>query len=60
VPEGTIASQVGQIPADGGKFLPFSLEYRMIVEDGEGLIADLADRYPQYRDLLFPRRGADA
>ena len=52
VPETTMASEVGQIPADGGEFLPFLLEYRMIVEDGGGALGDLADRYPCYRDLL--------
>jgi hypothetical protein len=50
----TMASQVGYLPADGGDFLPFLLEYRMIVEDGGGTILELADRYPQYRYVLFP------
>ncbi|MBB1091076.1 hypothetical protein HUU61_07215 [Rhodopseudomonas palustris] len=54
VPETTMASEVGQIPVDGGDFLPFLLEYRMIVEDGGGTLTDLASRHPQYRDLLFP------
>lgn len=54
VPESTIASQIGQIPVDGGEFLPFLLEYRMIVEDRGGTLEDLAARYPKYRDLLFP------
>jgi len=54
VPETTMASEVGQIPVDGGDFLPFLIEYRMIVEDGGGTLADLASRYPHYRDLLFP------
>lgn len=53
-PEGTMASQIGQIPVDGGAFLRFLLEYRMIVEDGGGTLDDLASRYPQHRDLLFP------
>jgi hypothetical protein len=56
IPESTMASEVGQIPVDGGDFLPFLIEYRMIVEDGGGTLADLASRYPQYRDLLFPLR----
>jgi len=56
VPETTMASQIGQIPVDGGEFLLFLLEYRMIVEDGAGSIADLADRFPLYRDLLFSRQ----
>jgi hypothetical protein len=54
IPETTMASEIGQIPASGGDFLPFLIEYRMIVEDGGGTLADLASRYPQYRDLLFP------
>ena len=55
VPEKTMASQVGQIPVDGGDFLPFLLEYRMITEDGGGTLANLGGRYPQYRDLLTAR-----
>jgi hypothetical protein len=56
MPETTMASQIGQIPVDGGDFLPFLMEYRMIVEEGGGTLLDLADRYPQYRDVLFPPR----
>jgi hypothetical protein len=52
VPESTMASEVGQIPVDGGDFLPFLLEYRMIVEDGGGSLDDLATKYPQYANLL--------
>ncbi|MGB8400373.1 MAG: hypothetical protein WCE35_16395, partial [Bradyrhizobium sp.] len=54
IPQTTMASEVGQIPIDGGDFLPFLIEYRMIVEDGGGTLRDLARRYPQYTDLLFP------
>lgn len=54
IPPGTMASEVGQIPVDGGDFLPFLLEYRMIVEDGGGTLEDLANRHPQYREVLFP------
>lgn len=54
IPETTMASEIGQIPVSGGDFLPFLIEYRMIVEDGGGTLADLARRYPLYRDLLFP------
>jgi hypothetical protein len=54
VPHTTMASQFGQIPVDGGDFLRFLLEYRMIVEDGGGTLDDLATRYPQYREALFP------
>lgn len=31
-PPGTMASEIGQIPADGGDFLPFLIKYRTIVE----------------------------
>lgn len=54
IPETTMASQIGQIPIDGGDFLPFLMEYRMLVEDGGGTLADLVNRYPKYRDVLFP------
>lgn len=53
-PETTMASEVGQIPFNGGEFLPFLIEYRIIVEEAGGTLTDLASRYPQYRDLLFP------
>lgn len=52
--ETTMASEIGQIPVNGGDFLPFLIEYRMIVEHGGGTLTDLASRYPQYRELLFP------
>lgn len=58
IPETTMASEIGQIPVDGGDFLPFLMEYRMIVEDGGGTLLDLAGRYPQYRQILFPPRRA--
>src|SRR5258705_6352426 len=54
IPETAMASEVGQMPVNGGDFLPFLIEYRMIVEDGGGTLTDLASRYPQYRYLLFP------
>lgn len=54
LPETTIASQIGQIPVDGGDFLPFLIDYRMIVENGVGTLAELANRYPQYREVIFP------
>ncbi|MGP9813572.1 hypothetical protein ACTZWT_18850 [Rhodopseudomonas sp. NSM] len=60
VPETTMASEVGQIPVDGGDFLPFLLEYRRIIEDGGGSLTDLASRHPQYRDLLFRPQGDEA
>jgi len=55
VASATMASEAGSIPADGGDFLPFLLEYRMIVEDGGGTFVDLASRYPQYRELVVAR-----
>jgi hypothetical protein len=54
IPHTTMASQIGQIPVDGGDFLPFLLEYRIIVEDGGGTLENLSARYPKYKDLLFP------
>ncbi|CAH1661663.1 conserved hypothetical protein [Hyphomicrobiales bacterium] len=32
LPPGTIASEIGQIPIDGGELLPFLIEYRQIIE----------------------------
>src|SRR5262245_28147723 len=56
----TIASEVVQIPVNGGDFLPFLIEYRMIVEYGGGTLTDLASLYPQYRDLLSPSKPRKA
>jgi len=58
VPETTMASEIGQIPADGGDFLPFLMEYRMIVEGAADALADLGRRTPKYAALLAepPRR----
>lgn len=55
-PEGTMASEAGQVPLNGGDFLPFLKEYRMIVEDKGGTLADLVKRYPQYRDVVYSPR----
>jgi hypothetical protein len=52
LPKGTMASQIGQVPADGGDFLPFLIEYRMIVEGTAASLSDLGVRYPQYREVL--------
>jgi hypothetical protein len=52
VPESTMASQVGQIPVDGGDFLPFLMKYRMIVEGAAESLADLGRRHPRYAALL--------
>ncbi len=57
IPEGTMASEAGQVPLNGGDFLPFLEEYRMIVEDRGGTLADLVKRYPQYRDVVYPQRA---
>jgi hypothetical protein len=58
VPETTMASQVGQISIDGGDFLPFLMEYRMIVEDAADALTALGARTPKYARLLseVPRR----
>lgn len=55
MPPPTMPSEAGPIPLDGGDFLPFLLEYRMIVEDGGGTFVDLAGRYPHYRELVVAR-----
>jgi hypothetical protein len=52
IPETTMASQIGQIPVDGGDFLPFLMEYRMIVETATDALADLGKRTPKYAALL--------
>jgi hypothetical protein len=58
IPDGTMASQVGQIPVDGGDFLPFLMEYRMIVEGAANELAALGAGTPKYAALLSepPRR----
>ena len=35
LPSGTRASEIGQVPSDGGAFLPFLIEYRRIVESSD-------------------------
>jgi hypothetical protein len=52
IPHTTMASEVGQVPVNGGDFLPFLLEYRMIVEGAAEAMASLASRQPQYAHLL--------
>lgn len=52
IPETTMASEVGQVPVGGGDFLPFLLEYRMIVEGAAAALKSLGDRYSQYAPLL--------
>jgi hypothetical protein len=59
-PPSTMASQVGQIPQDGGEFLPFLVEYRRIVEAPDNginalRIDALKERYPQYAHVLEPK-----
>jgi len=58
IPHTAMASQVGQIPADGGDFLPFLMEHRMIVEGAAEALAALGTRTPKYAALLVepPRR----
>lgn len=58
IPHTTMASQIGQIPVDGGDFLPFLMEYRMIVEGAADALAALGTRTPKYAALLVepPRR----
>jgi hypothetical protein len=52
IPNTTMASQIGQIPVDGGDFLPFLMEYRMIVEGAADALTDLGMRTPKYAALL--------
>jgi hypothetical protein len=52
VPDTTMASQIGQVPVDGGDFLRFLIEYRMIVEGATAALDDLGVRYPHYREVL--------
>ena len=52
VPESTMASEVGQIPVDGGDFLLFLMEYRMIVEGAAEALGALGKRHPRYAPLL--------
>ena len=56
-PSSTIGSQVGQIPQDGGEFLPLLIEYRQIVEAPDNGINALRldalkERSPQYAHVL--------
>ena len=59
-PPSTVASQIGPVPMDGAEFLPFLIEYRMIVEGAIDALRDLGVRYPAYSELLTPppRRNA--
>jgi hypothetical protein len=52
LPDSTMASQIGQIPVDGGDFLPFLMEHRMIVEGAADALAALGARTPKYAALL--------
>ena len=52
IPLSTMASQIGQIPVDGGNFLPFLIEYRMIVEGAAEALDALGKRHPRYAALL--------
>jgi hypothetical protein len=52
IPSSTMASQIGQIPVHGGDFLPFLMEYRMIVEGAAEALVALVERHPQHAALL--------
>jgi hypothetical protein len=52
MPPSTMASQVGYLSADGGDFLPFLMEYRMIVEGAADALAALGVMTPKYAALL--------
>jgi hypothetical protein len=57
-PPRTMASQIGQIPTDGGDFLPFLVEYRQIVELGMPrkemlkVLDELGAKHPSIAKLL--------
>lgn len=67
-PDSTMASAVGQIPADGGDFLPFLKEFRRVVEGPEPVpdkveaLRELRREDPKYSEFMeklgdnFPRR----
>ena len=52
IPETTMASEIGQIPVDGGDFLPFLMEHRMIVEGAAEALVALGNRHTRYAALL--------
>ncbi|HBZ42627.1 MAG TPA: hypothetical protein DEO85_00890 [Maritimibacter sp.] len=58
LPPGPRASQIGQIPSDGGDFLPFLIQYRTIVEaddERETVLARLSalgEEYPSINSKL--------
>lgn len=59
-PPSTMASPVGQIPQDGGEFLPFLIKYREIVEsvdngDSELHIEALVAEYPHFEEVVRPK-----
>ncbi|MDB6454733.1 hypothetical protein [Falsirhodobacter sp. 20TX0035] len=54
LPPPTMASEIGQIPQDGGDFLPFLVAYRHVVETGEGDLMNLAKAHPAYAHLCHP------
>lgn len=56
----TMASQVGQIPQDGGDFLLFLIQYRRIVESSDSeehelLLKALVADFPQFKKALRPK-----
>jgi len=60
-PSGTMASEIGQVPADGGGFLPFLIEYRTIVEAETGrteLISALDALGAKYPDITSRLGGS--
>ena len=69
-PDGSMASEIGPIPTDGGAFLPFLKRFRQIVE-GEGSVdskikriremcsssASFSELVARLQESLRPRRG---
>jgi hypothetical protein len=52
IPPSTMASQVGQIPVDGGDFLPFLLDYQAALEPGAETLASVRSQHPRYAYLI--------
>ena len=60
LPPGTQASEIGQIPEDGGDFLPFLIQYRKIVEAKEErkiTLDNLNDLGAQHPEILSKLGG---
>ena len=60
VPDSTRASAIGQIPEDGGDFLPFLIQYRRIVEakdERQTILDNLTDLGAQHPEIVSKLGG---